>query len=127
ASASLGDDQRAFRKRNDRREQGPERERRVLSSVAHAPGCDMRTNLLAWVSLVLGVLAPLTCGATAPLALLLGYLALRRVNLSDGRVAGGRAARAAMILGGVGLLSLPVGLFVRGLYRLRGQSELAVC
>jgi prepilin-type processing-associated H-X9-DG protein len=87
----------------------------------------MRSNLLAWVALVLGVLAPLTCGATAPLALLLGYLALRRVNLSDGRLAGSRAARAAMILGGVGLVSLPGGLLVVLLYYLRGQQNLAVC
>jgi prepilin-type processing-associated H-X9-DG protein len=87
----------------------------------------MRTNLLASVSLVLGVLAVPTCGATAPAALLLGYLALRRVNLSDGRLAGGRAARAAMILGAVGLVLLPVGLFVTYLYHLRGQSEQTLC
>jgi prepilin-type processing-associated H-X9-DG protein len=87
----------------------------------------MRTNLLAWVSLVLGVLALPTCGATAPLALLLGYFALRRVNLSDGRLAGSRPARAGMILGALGIVFFLVGLFVVGLYRLRGQSELTVC
>jgi prepilin-type processing-associated H-X9-DG protein len=87
----------------------------------------MRTNLLAWVSLVLGVLAVPTCGATAPLAILLGYLALRRVNHSDGQLAGGRAARAGMILGVLGIAALFVGLFVVGLYHLRGQSEQTVC
>jgi prepilin-type processing-associated H-X9-DG protein len=87
----------------------------------------MRTNLLAWVSLVFGVLALPTCGATAPLALLLGYLALRRINLSDGRLAGGRVAQAAMILGALGVVGLLVGLFVVGLYTQRGKSELTVC
>jgi prepilin-type processing-associated H-X9-DG protein len=87
----------------------------------------MRTNLLAWVSLVLGVLAPLTCGATAPFALFFGFLALRRVHLSDGRLAGGRAARAGMILGGLGIVLFFAGLLVVGITRLRGKSEVTIC
>jgi prepilin-type processing-associated H-X9-DG protein len=85
------------------------------------------TNPLAWLSLVLGVLAPLTCGATAPFALLFGFLALRRVNLSDGRLAGARAARAGMVLGAIGIVLFFAGLFVVGLYELRGKSEATVC
>jgi prepilin-type processing-associated H-X9-DG protein len=76
---------------------------------------------------VLGVLAPLTCGATAPFALLFGYLALRRVNLSDGRLPGARAARAGMVLGAAGIVLFFAGLFVVGLYELRGKSEVTVC
>src|SRR5947209_3870557 len=86
-----------------------------------------RTNPLPWASLLLGVLVPLTCGVTGPFALLFGYLALRRVNLSDGRLPGARAARAGLVLGAVGIGLFLVGLFIVGLYHLRGNSELAVC
>jgi prepilin-type processing-associated H-X9-DG protein len=79
------------------------------------------------LALALGLLALPTCGATAPFALLLGYVALRRVNLSDGQLPGGRAARAALILGAGGVVLLFVGLFVVSLGRLRGKSELTVC
>jgi prepilin-type processing-associated H-X9-DG protein len=77
--------------------------------------------------LVLGVLAPLTCGATAPFALLFGFLALRRVNLSDGRLPGARAARVGMVLGAAGVVLFFAGLFVVGLNQLRGRSEVTVC
>ncbi len=87
----------------------------------------MRTNPLAWLSLVLGVLAVPTCGATAPFALFFGFLALRRVHRSDGGLPGARAARAGMILGALGVVFFFVGLFVVGLYHLRDKSELTVC
>jgi prepilin-type processing-associated H-X9-DG protein len=85
------------------------------------------TNPLAWLSLVLGVLAPLTCGATAPFALLFGYLALRRVHLSDGRLPGLRAARAGMVLGAVTAVLFLAGLFVVGLVQMRVRSEVTIC
>lgn len=85
------------------------------------------TNPLAWLALVLGILAPLTCGATAPFALLFGYLALRRVHLSDGRLPGLRAARIGMILGAATVVLFLVGLFVVGLVHLRDKSEVTVC
>ncbi len=86
-----------------------------------------RTNVLAWLSLVLGLLALPTCGATGPFALLFGYLALRQVNLSDGRLPGARAARAGLVLGLVGVVMFLCGLFVVGLNRLRDKSEVASC
>jgi prepilin-type processing-associated H-X9-DG protein len=87
----------------------------------------MRTNLLAWLSLALGVLAPVTCGATGPFAIILGIVALRRVNLSDGALPGGRAARAGIVLGGAGIVLFFLGFLTVGIYRLRGQSQLTVC
>jgi prepilin-type processing-associated H-X9-DG protein len=86
-----------------------------------------RTNALAWLALGLGVLALPSCGATAPFALLFGYLALRQVNLSDGQLPGARAARAGMVLGALGVVSFLGGLVVVGLYRLRVKSELTGC
>ncbi len=76
---------------------------------------------------MLGILTPLTCGATGPFALLFGFLALRRVNLSDGRIPGTRAARAGMVLGAGGIVLFFAGLFVVALYHWRDQSEATVC
>jgi len=87
----------------------------------------MRANLLAWLSLVLGILAPLTCGATGPFAVLFGYLALRQANLSDGQVRGARPAWAGMALGALGIVLFLGGLFVVGLTQMRDKSDLAVC
>ncbi|HKI36158.1 MAG TPA: DUF1559 domain-containing protein [Gemmataceae bacterium] len=86
-----------------------------------------RTNPLAWLSLLLGVLAPVTCGATGPFALLFGYLALRRVNLSEGRLPGARAARLGLVLGALGIVLFFGALFVVGLNQMRGKSELTGC
>jgi prepilin-type processing-associated H-X9-DG protein len=87
----------------------------------------MRTNVLAWLSFVLGVLAPVTCGATGPFAIFFGFLALRRVNLSGGGLPGARPARAGIILGGASIVLFLVGLFTVGLYQLRAKSQLTVC
>lgn len=86
-----------------------------------------RTDPLAALALVLGILAPLTCGAAGPFAVLFGFLALRRVNLSDGRLRGARAAKAGMILGALGIVLFFGGLFTVGLRHLRGKSEVTVC
>jgi prepilin-type processing-associated H-X9-DG protein len=82
---------------------------------------------MAWLALLLGVLALPTWGATGPFALLFGYLALRHVNLSDGRLPGGRAARIGMALGALGIVLFLGGLFVKGLYTLRGKFESTAC
>jgi prepilin-type processing-associated H-X9-DG protein len=86
-----------------------------------------RTDPLAPVSLVLGLLALPTFGAAAPFALLFGFLALRRINLSDGRLRGARAAKAGMILGGAGVALFFIGLFIVGLSQLRDKSQLTAC
>jgi prepilin-type processing-associated H-X9-DG protein len=86
-----------------------------------------RANPLAWLSLLLGLLVPVSCGASGPFALLFGFLALRRVNLSDGRLPGARAARAGMVLGTAGITLFLVGLLVVVLVQQRGKSEVAVC
>jgi prepilin-type processing-associated H-X9-DG protein len=84
-------------------------------------------NVLAWLALVLGILAPLTCGATAPFAIVFGFLALRRINLSDGSLPGARLARVGAILGLLGIVVLLGGLFIIGLNRYREKSDLTVC
>jgi len=86
-----------------------------------------QTNILAWLSLVLGILAPLTCGATAPFAILFGFLTLRRVHLSDGALPGARAARVGIVLGLLGVVLFLGGLFVIGLNQFRDKSDQTVC
>jgi prepilin-type processing-associated H-X9-DG protein len=86
-----------------------------------------RPNALAWLALILGLLVPLTCGVTGPFALLFGFLALRRVDLSDGRLSGARAARAGVVLGAAGLVLFFGGLFLVGLYEMRGRSQVPLC
>ncbi len=85
------------------------------------------TNPLGWLALVLGVLALPTLGATAPFALLFGFLALRRVNLSDGRLPGLRAARTGFVLGALGTALFFVLLFIVGLNYLHGKSDVIIC
>ena len=87
----------------------------------------MRANGMAWLALILGILSPLTCGATGPFAVLFGYLALRHANLSDGQVLGARPAWAGMLLGAFGIILFAGGLFVVGLGHLRDESRLTVC
>jgi prepilin-type processing-associated H-X9-DG protein len=92
-----------------------------------------RTSPLAVVSLLLGLLSVLPLlflagvlagllggGASLPsalpllgilgglLALLTGFVALRFINVSDGRFRGRRPAIAGMVLGGLGTLGVPV-------------------
>jgi prepilin-type processing-associated H-X9-DG protein len=86
-----------------------------------------RTSLLAWVSLALGLLSPCSFGASGLPALFLGFLALRQINFSDGRVSGRRAAVAGMALGGLGVAFFVVGLGVVALYQYRLTSERASC
>ena len=59
---------------------------------------------LAVVIFVLGLLAliPVLWIILGPVALLLGYLSLRRINKSDGQRRGVGFAWAGMVLGGIG-------------------------
>jgi prepilin-type processing-associated H-X9-DG protein len=98
----------------------------IPTAMSDAPPLP-QTNVLAWLSLFLGILAPLTCGATAPFAILFGFLALRRINLADGTLPGARLARTAIVLGVVGLALFFGGFFFVGLNYLREKAEITTC
>src|ERR1700730_16541791 len=69
----------------------------------------------------------LVLGLTGLPALLLGYLALREINLSDGRIQGRRLAVAGMILGGVGTVVHLLGLVAIILVNIREKASRATC
>ncbi len=86
-----------------------------------------RTSPSALLSLAFGLAAPLTVGITSLPALFLGYVALRQINLSDGRLRGRRAAGAGLALGVAGVVVFAVGLVLIALAKARANSEETVC
>jgi hypothetical protein len=67
--------------------------------IAPAPMPTKPTSGLAVASLICGIFAFLTCGLTAPVALVLGIIALNQTK--DGTRPGHGQAWAGVILGGV--------------------------
>jgi hypothetical protein len=67
-----------------------------------------KTSSLAVTSLVLGVLGLLTCGLTSLVGLVLGIVALVRINKSQGQLRGQGLAIAGTIVSAVFLLLIPI-------------------
>jgi prepilin-type processing-associated H-X9-DG protein len=88
---------------------------------------ETRTDVRAVISLVLGVLAPLTFGLTSLPALFVGFLAMRQINLSDGRLKGHRVAAVGMALGVAGIVAFVVGIVVVALTQMGLNAEEAGC
>lgn len=85
------------------------------------------TSGKAVLSLILGLLSGVLFIVTGLPALLLGFLGLREVNRSDGRLRGAGLAVAGMVLGGVGSLLFLVGLLALVLMNLREKANRVVC
>jgi prepilin-type processing-associated H-X9-DG protein len=69
-----------------------------------------KTSALAIASLVLGPLGLLTCGIASLVGLILGIIALVRINNSQGRIGGQGLALAGTVVSGVFLLLAPISL-----------------
>jgi prepilin-type processing-associated H-X9-DG protein len=67
-----------------------------------------KTSGMAVTSLVLGCLGLLTCGVTALVGLVLGIIALVRINKSEGRLGGQNLALAGTIVSAALLLLVPI-------------------
>jgi prepilin-type processing-associated H-X9-DG protein len=67
-----------------------------------------KANGLAITSLVLGCLGILTCGITSLVGLILGIIALVRINKSNGQLGGQGLALAGTIVSGAFLLLAPI-------------------
>ena len=67
-----------------------------------------RTSGLAVTSLVLGILGLLSCGLTALVGLVLGFVALSRIKHSNGQLGGQGLAMAGTIVSAACLLLIPV-------------------
>jgi prepilin-type processing-associated H-X9-DG protein len=88
-----------------------------------------RTSGTAIASFVLGLLsvAALFLVFTGLPALVVGWLALRQINASGGRLRGRRLAVAGMILGGAGTVLAVVGVVALVLVSMREASDRLVC
>ncbi len=75
-------------------------------TTAHAPaaGASPKTSGMAVTSLVLGCLGVLSCGITALVGLVLGIIALVRINKSNGQLRGKSLAIAGIILAAIFLV-----------------------
>jgi len=76
-------------------------------SGAQPTGAPSKTSGLAVTSLVLGILGVLTCGLTSLVGLVLGIVALVRINKSQGQLRGQGLAMAGTIISAVFLLLVP--------------------
>jgi hypothetical protein len=92
------------------------------------------TTAVAWhrpalVSFVLGLcsLALLLLALTGIPAVVIGLLALRRINASDGQLRGARLAIAGMVMGSLGTLITLAGLLAIGIVQLQLASKRAEC
>lgn len=72
------------------------------------PAAPPKTSPLAVTSLVLGCLGLLTCGITSLVGLVLGIIALVRINKSKGQLGGQGLALAGTIVSAVFLLLVPI-------------------
>ncbi len=78
----------------------------ILAPMAGA--AQPKTSGLAITSLVLGVLGLFTCGATALVGLVLGIVAMVKIEKSQGQMGGKGVALAGTIVSGVFLLFIPL-------------------
>jgi len=78
---------------------------RPLAALAPAKP---KTSGMAIASLVLGVLGVLTCGITSLVGLVLGVVALVRINKSQGRLSGSGLAIGGICASGVLVLMIPI-------------------
>lgn len=95
--------------------------------VASSPPA--KTSGLAITSLVLGVLGLPTCGITALFGLILGIIAMIRVNKSNGALGGHGIALAGTIVSGVFLLFIPVqaALLLPALAKAKQRAQTIQC
>ena len=78
------------------------------SPAGSPPPPPPKTSRLAITSLVLGCLGILTCGITSLVGLILGIIALVRINKSRGQLGGQGMALAGTIVSGAFLLLAPI-------------------
>src|SRR5438445_10688229 len=81
-----------------------------------------RLSLLALVSAVLGLFC-----VTGPVAAFLGWVALRAMNGSDGRLRGAALAVFGLGAGAIGTVLLALGTFAITVNSLREKSNRAAC
>jgi len=88
-----------------------------------------KTSGLAIASLVLGICGVITCGVTALLGLVLGIVALLKINKSGGRQSGGGLAIAGIVVSGLFLLIVPMyaAMLLPALARAKSKAQTINC
>ena len=96
---------------------------------APPPTVTAKTSGLAIISLVLGVLGLVSCGITSLVGLVLGIVALMKINKSQGRLSGGGLAIAGIVVSGLLMLTAPIGaaLLLPALAKAKSRAQTVQC
>ena len=96
---------------------------------AQPPAASPKASGLAMTSLVLGCLGLFTCGITALVGLILGIIALVRINKSNGQLGGQGMAMAGTIVSAVFLLigPLPAAMLLPALSKAKQKAQSILC
>lgn len=98
-------------------------------ALAPAPAGSGQTSGMAIASLVLGVLGVLSCGVTALVGVVLGIMALVKINRSRGALRGEGLAIAGIVVSGMFLLVAPIaaGLLLPALAKAKSKAQHISC
>lgn len=88
-----------------------------------------KTSGMAIASLVCGVLGVFTCGIMALVGLILGIVALVKINNSHGRLSGKGMAIGGLVVSGVFILLLPIlaAMMLPALAKAKERAQTVVC
>lgn len=100
----------------------------LLAGQSPAMNVAAKTSGLAITSLVLGVLGAVSCGLTALVGLVLGIVALVKINKSQGRLSGSGLAIAGIAVSGILLLvAITAAMLLPALARAKSKAEQIQC
>jgi prepilin-type processing-associated H-X9-DG protein len=101
----------------------------VVAASPAATCVPSKTSRLAITSLVLGVLGLVSCGITSLVGLVLGIVALVKINKSQGRLSGGGLAIAGIAVSGVLLLVAPIvaAMVLPALAKAKSRAQTVQC
>jgi prepilin-type processing-associated H-X9-DG protein len=101
----------------------------LLSSVSAGPAPDAKTSGAAVASLILGILAPLTCMLTLIPAVICGIVGLVKINKSRGQLKGNGLAIAgiAVPFAAIPIVAMLLAILMPALGRVRALSYRLVC
>jgi hypothetical protein len=85
---------------------------RAAAAAPAAPVARAKRSGMAIASLILGILGLFSCGITALVGLILGFIARSKIRKSQGSLRGNGIALAGIIVSGIFMLLLPISAFL---------------